>query len=211
MTIDRRALLSRGLVAGAAISSATVAAVAGPRNAARLQLDPALPGLAITPSLDNQSARLQAAIEATSAQGAALVLPAGTFRAAGVTLRPGTRIVGSGRSTVLEFSGGETFLSAENAAGISIENLTIDGANLGLDAASTTGLIHLRDCQNIVLRDIHIRRSLLNGLSLERCSGRVSDCSISDVAQTGLFSLDAIGLELLHNRISHCDNNGIQV
>ena len=140
-----------------------------------------------------------------------LALSAGTYRAGEIVLRPGTRIIGAAGMTILEFAGGPIFMHGEDAPGAGLEDLAIDGAMLALDPDRTSGLLSLVACEGITLRNIDVRRSLLDGLSLERCSGRVAECSISAVSQSGLRSLDARGLEILNNKITDCANNGIQV
>ena len=205
MNIDRRTLFSAGLGAGATLV-ATSAASAGPRrfgSSADWGLEP--------DSGTDQTAALQAAIDESSARKTPLALSAGTYRAGEIVLRPGTRIVGAAGLTILEFAGGPIFIRGENAPGAGLEDLAIDGAMLALDPDRTGGLLSLVACEALTLRNIDVRRSLLDGLSLERCSGRVAECSISAVSQTGVRSLDARGLEIFNNKITDCANNGIQV
>jgi uncharacterized secreted repeat protein (TIGR03808 family) len=45
---------------------------------------------------------------------------------------------------------------------------------------------------------------------LERCGGRIERCTIAD-ADIGLFSLDAVGLQVVGNVVEGCRNNGIQI
>jgi hypothetical protein len=42
-------------------------------------------------------------------------------------------------------------------------------------------------------------------------AGRISDCEIGDIAKGGLFSEDAAGLEITHNHVRDCGDNGILV
>jgi uncharacterized secreted repeat protein (TIGR03808 family) len=46
---------------------------------------------------------------------------------------------------------------------------------------------------------------------LRKVSGRVTDCEIGDVRKAGLFSEDATGLEIAHNHVRDCGDNGILV
>ena len=41
--------------------------------------------------------------------------------------------------------------------------------------------------------------------------GRISDCEIGDIRKAGLFSEDAAGLEIAHNHVHDCGDNGILV
>jgi uncharacterized secreted repeat protein (TIGR03808 family) len=46
---------------------------------------------------------------------------------------------------------------------------------------------------------------------LRKVSGRITDCEIGDVRKAGLFSEDAAGLEIAHNHVRDCGDNGILV
>ncbi len=126
-------------------------------------------------------------------------------------LRPGTRIVGAYGKTTLEFTGGTAFITARDADGVGLEGLVLDGGLLPLDPGKADGLVTAVNCKALVIRNVEVRRGLLNGISLDRCSGRVTDCTITHISQAGLLSRDAAGLEIAHNVVSDCGNNGIQV
>ncbi len=207
MHLNRRALLSTG-AASAGLAAAT-AAHAGPREAA-IHVDSSAPMLAPADGED-QTAALQAAIDHAVARRVPLRLAPGTFHIGAIALRPHTRLIGASRQSVLSFAGGATFLAAQDAPGVRLEGLVIDGNGLAVDAGRATGLISLTDCKDLSLADLEVRRGLLNGLSLQRVSGTVSDCTIHDMSETGLLSLDAEGLTIAHNAVTDCANNGIQV
>jgi hypothetical protein len=46
---------------------------------------------------------------------------------------------------------------------------------------------------------------------LRKVSGRISDCEIGDNRKGGLFSENAAGLEIAHNHVRDCGDNGILV
>lgn len=207
MHLSRRALLSTG--AASAGLAAAAAAQAGPRDAA-LSADPASPTLAPTDG-ENQTAMLQAAIDQAAAQRVPLRLAPGTFHVGAIALRPHTRLIGASRQTVLSFTGGATFLAAQDAPGVRLEGLVLDGNGLAVDAGRATGLISLTDCKDLSLADLEVRRGLLNGITLQRVSGAVADCTIRDMSEAGLLSLDAEGLTITHNAVTDCANNGIQI
>lgn len=206
MPFDRRTLLSSGL---ATAGLATAGLVAGPRAEAR-EVNIAAPGLAARDGED-QTAEMQAAIDAAAERGAPLILAPGTFRLGAVTLRPGSSIVGAGAATMLRFAGGATFISARRAAGLRLEHLTVDGDNLGIDAAQAVGLLALDGCESFVLADIVVRGGLLNGIALAGSSGAIRDCTIERHSQAGILSLDARGLTITHSTVADCANNGIQI
>ena len=118
MPIDRRSILSAGLGAGIGVglSGAAAAANAGPRpdrdRLAAAQVPPAAE-LGLKPgAAQDQSVALQAAIDAAASRGAPLLLPPGRFRVGKLDLRPGTRMVGTARATILEFIGGALLAKA---------------------------------------------------------------------------------------------------
>lgn len=208
MPLDRRTLLSTGLIATGMTATAAAAADAGPRARAG---GPPASALTLSPQEGDQTRVLQAAIDAAARSGAPLALAAGQFRTGALTLRPGTRIVGQGRSTVLRFAGDATFITAADAPDVTLEDFAVDGARLAMDAGRATALIALVGCEGLTLSGLHVRNGLLNGIGLARCSGAVRDCAIADMSEAGLLSLDGQGLDVTHNHVSECANNGIQI
>jgi uncharacterized secreted repeat protein (TIGR03808 family) len=220
MPLDRRTLLSTGLVstglistgfatAGLGASSLGAAANAGPRLATS---DTQSFSRSIAPVEGaDQTAELQMAVDAAAQRGVPLVLPPGRFLVGSLELRPNSRLIGTSRQTVLEFTGGTAFLTARGAAGVRLEALVVDGNLLGMDANRATGLISLEDCEGLSLHDLEVRRGLLNGIALTRSSGSVSDCTLREMSQAGLISLDGRGLDVSHNAVLDCANNGIQI
>ena len=89
MPLDRRTLLSTGLVA-TGLAATTAAAGAGPRARAAT---PPSSALTLTPADREQTQDMQAAIDEAARLGIPLALTAGRFRVGALTLRPGTRIV----------------------------------------------------------------------------------------------------------------------
>lgn len=213
MTIDRRTLLSAGTGLGVLAAVATDAA-AGPR--ATHAIEPGLqPGKAsaskLAPgSLDDQTAILQAAIDEAAVNGEALYLPPGIIRTGALQLRAGTKLIGTHGLSVLQFAGGQTFITAKDATSITLQDVVFDGALLPLDPSEADGLLHFARCTNLNLRHVEVRRSLLNGITLEGCSGRIADCTVSGTSQA-IFSNNATGLEISHNYIADCGNNAILV
>ncbi len=210
MPLDRRSLLSAGLGAGVATATAVHA---GPRRDAasatvlRAAFSPADLGLEPGSQRD-QAAALQAAIDEAANRGVPVLLPPGRFLTGQIVLRRGTRLIGAAGTTILEHAGEGAFLTGEGADGVSVEDLVLDGAyrKLGADA-----LLSLTSSRGVTLRRLEVMRSAANGLSLSACAGSVSDCAISGAMQAGLHSQDAAGLDIVHNEVVDCANNGIQV
>ncbi len=203
MTLDRRSLLGAGAAAGLAVG-----ATAGPRPAmARSHASRADIGL-VSGSAADQAPVLQQAIDAAAASGAPVELPPGHFRVGPLKLLAGTRLIGASGATTLQYAGGGSFITAEDADHIGIEGVTLDGAYLPLDA---DGLIAITNARGVHLSRLTLSRSPAHGISLSRCAGTVADCNITNAMQAAIRSLDAAGLELTHNDIADCGNAGIQV
>ncbi len=208
MIPSRRSLLT-GALGAAATTAASVAATAGPRKTAAEQSTGAHALLPETGQDD--TLRLQSEIDRAAAEGRPVLLPAGTFRTGTLTLHPGTTLIGAHGLTMLEFAGGTTLLTAMNAHNVRIENLVLDGASRVLDADENAALVRFDGCENVTISTVSVRRVLGNGITLTRCSGRITDCSLSHVLLSAIRSIDATGLEIAHNDIADCRNNGIQV
>ncbi|MEO8420685.1 MAG: TIGR03808 family TAT-translocated repetitive protein [Hyphomicrobium sp.] len=208
MTLDRRNVLSAGLAAGLAAGVAT----AGTRPAAARTRAPAAAAPDLVPgSPVDQGPVLQAALDAATARGAPLELPAGRYRIGALELRPGARIIGAAGATTLEFAGGAAFITADHADGILLEGLVLDGAYQALDDGRAEGLVSLRNCRGARLHRLTVTRSPSNGIALNACAGSVTDCTINSVIQAAIRSVDGAGLEIAHNEIADCGNNGIQI
>jgi uncharacterized secreted repeat protein (TIGR03808 family) len=215
MTFNRRALLATaGLGVGAALPVATQAA--GPKRA-----DPVNSGaanavdLGVVPNTGtDQSRALQAAIDRAAERGVALSLAAGRYEVRNVQIRPRSILTGAAGRVVLSLSGDGPLLVGEGADGARIEHLAIDdGGRLPLPAAGTAqaGLVVLSRAHGVYLASLTVGPSRANGIVLDRVSGRVENCTLRAAMDAALFSIDAEGLEISHNRVSDCANNGILI
>ena len=202
MSIARRQLLLRS-AALSGVAAALLGAGTPVASASGASLDPT--------RQSDQTSALQAAIDRAAAKGEVLRLPAGTFRCGAIGLPSGARIAGVPGATRLLFTGGPAFLVASRAHGIILEGLVIDGASQPLDAKTADGLVALADCSDVSLRNVTVTGSLINGISLRRCSGTVTGCAVSKCGQTAIFSLDARDLVITSNRVEAIGSSGIQV
>lgn len=213
MTMDRRTVLSAGT--GLGVLAAASQAVAGPRSIHALEpgspsstpdkfkLDPG--------SLDDHTANLQAGIDEAASRGQPYHLPAGTLRTGPLRLPSGTKLIGASGLSVLQFTGGASFVSAKDAAGITLQDIVFDGGSLPLDPDKSDGLLRFEGCQGVSLLRIEVRKTLLNGISLEGCSGRITDCTVTSAAQAAIQCNNAHAMTISHNHIADCGNNGILV
>lgn len=203
-TADRRTVIAGfglALTAGAA-------GAAGPKPRPDTHAMPA-GEIGLEPGTErDQTAKLQAAIDASSARGVPVHLPPGRFTIKQLRMKPGTRLIGAARATTIVL-GPDGLISGENAEGIAIESIVIDGrAGAGGPAEA---LIFLRACRSFTLRDIEVVASPADGISLADCSGRIADCNVHLAARAGIRSLDARGLDITGNLVTDCANNGILV
>lgn len=204
MNHHRRVLLAGlGVGLGTAVGAAAAAA-SGATAPGRRTSEPEL----VANSGRDATLSLQRAIDAAAVTRRPLVLPPGRFLVSTVVLRSGTRLAGAGPATRIEHLGGGPALIIENAADVSVGDLTLSG---GGRLSRGRGLIEAVDAERINLAGLNVIASPLNGIMLERCSGRMSGCLVETSAQAAVWSLDATGLEISHNTIRDCANNGILI
>lgn len=213
-TLSRRSLLATGLAAGVGAGTAVAATSRTHAGARTLVPDRAIVPISLATLEPNaahdQTTALQTMIDAAAARGEPLQLPPGRIRTGTLRLRPGTHLIGAHGQTTLDLAAGAA-LTAENANGIAVEALVVDGGRRPATGSGTSALVAFSDCTALSLRRLTVTGSTASGIALERCSGRVADCTVTHAAVAGIFSRDATGLEILHNTVTDCSNNGIQV
>jgi len=206
MTVGRRELMLAGLGAG-------LAAAAGPQvaKARKVNTPEAFSTYGVVPAdgAIDQTATLQEAADAAADSGTPLYLPAGTYSTGRLALKSGTHIHGVPGLTILRHASGGAILATEGTDNVRLTGLVLDGAGkpLGADGA----LIVATDSTHFDLSDCHLMGSSEDGVVLRKVSGRVADCEIADIRKGALFSEDAKGLEISHNHVHDCGDNGILV
>ncbi|MDX2288947.1 MAG: TIGR03808 family TAT-translocated repetitive protein [Hyphomicrobiaceae bacterium] len=206
MTIDRRSLITAGI--GVTLTAAASHnATAGSRTratpvhaaytpAAELGLDPS--GTA------DQTAALQKAIDRAHVESRPLLLPPGRFVTGPLRLAPGTRLVGSGQTTLVLAAEG-SLLSARGVAGLVL-------TDLWLEATAASGpILALKDCAGVDLSRLDVDGGGADGINLERVTGRIEHCRIARARHGAIHSVDARGLTIASNEITACGDNGILV
>lgn len=213
MPIHRRDLLGAGLAVGAVATTSTVAAQPardGTPNRT-MGISAAEFGLEPSSSID-QSSTLKRAIMTATRHRLPLFIPPGRYTASNLVLSTGTILLGVAGSTVLAYGGGGSLLSATHAKGVRIEGLTLDGGYYPFNlSGGLDGLIVFEQCHNIAFRDVICRKSLMNGATIKNATGTITRSTFHHCANTGLFALDSRGIDISHNHIANCGNNGIQV
>lgn len=207
---DRRQLITTGLVA------TTATAAVGPRvaSAQDAQAKPLTPVTELGVQRDyggDQTAAFQLAVDKAAAARTPLFLPAGTYRLRKLTLKPDTHISGVAGRSVLIQDGVGPFIEAEVADNMRLLGLVVEGGRQDKKRVTEHALFYAKDCQQLLLSDCKFVGAGADGVVLRRCSGTITLCSFTDIAGTGIFSNDAKGLEITHNTLSSCGNNGVQV
>jgi uncharacterized secreted repeat protein (TIGR03808 family) len=207
MGVGRRQILLGGLGLGLATTAA------GPRvSAAREETDlAAFSTYGVVPAggeLD-QTATLQLAADQAAETGLPLFLPAGIYSTSRLTLKSGAQIEGVPGRSILRYRDGGALLTLEGAENVRLAGLVLDGASKPLGDGSA--LLTAVEAKHLDLFGCRFVGSAENGLRLSKVSGWIKDCEIGDIGKAGLFSEDAAGLEIAHNHVRDCGDNGILV
>ena len=201
---SRRRFLAGGLAFGAAALVTGPAAAQSARDAASLGLEPDVKR--------DQTALLQRAIDQTALDGRPLFLPVGRYQISKLEFKTGAGLIGVPGKSILEFGGGGSFVTANQVTGLRLKGLVFDGGSLALeDGPGGRALVSLAGVRDLLIADCKIINSSANGLGLRQVSGAIRDCEISAAEKAGLFSQDANGLDISHNRLRNCADNGILV
>jgi uncharacterized secreted repeat protein (TIGR03808 family) len=204
MAVGRRELMLGTLGMGLALA-------AGPRPARSEEGEIPQPfstyGLAPGDGID-QTASLQEAADKAAESGTPFFLPPGNYMSGKLELKSGTQIQGVPGKSVLRCNGGGAVISIENASDIRLTGLTLEGEAKPIDGGA---LLIAESVKGLTLSDCRVIGSAEHGIVLRKVSGRITDCEIGGISGSGLFSEDAAGLEIAHNHVRDCGDNGILV
>jgi uncharacterized secreted repeat protein (TIGR03808 family) len=205
MAVGRRQVLLGGLGLGLA--------AAGPRGASARE-DAELEAFStygIVPAGGeiDQTATLQLAADQAAEAGTPLFLPAGVYSTSRLTLKSGTQIEGVPGRSILRYRDGGALLSLEGVENVRLAGVVLDGESKPLGGGGA--LLAATEVKHLDLAGCRFTGSAENGVSLRKVSGWIKDCQIGDVGKAGLFSEDAAGLEIAHNEVRDCGDNGISV
>jgi uncharacterized secreted repeat protein (TIGR03808 family) len=204
MAVGRRELILGTLGMGLALA-------AGPRPARAEEGEIPQPfstyGLVPGDGID-QTASLQEAADKAAESGTPFFLPPGNYMSGKLELKSGTQIQGVPGKSVLRCNGGGAVISIENASDIRLTGLTLEGEAKPIDGGA---LLIAESVKGLTLSDCRVIGSAEHGIVLRKVSGRITDCEIGGISGSGLFSEDAAGLEIAHNHVRDCGDNGILV
>ena len=206
MTLDRRTVMLAGL--GAGLTAATGPRLADAREASISEAFSTY-GLVPADGVINQTASLQEAADAAARSGTPLYLPAGTYSTARLSLKSGTHIHGVPGLTILRYSDGGAILETEGTDNVRLNGLVLDGGGEALGSGGA--LLIATEATHLDISDCRFLGSSEDGVVFRKVSGRFADCEIGDIAKGALFSEDARGLEIAHNHVHDCGDNGILV
>jgi uncharacterized secreted repeat protein (TIGR03808 family) len=210
MDRQRRSFLTLSGAASALAATSGRGEAAGPAASpplSALGLDAAQ--LGVRPgSPDDQSAALQRAIDHAAQLRVPLALAPGVYRAAGLRLPSGAKLVGVRGATVLQTTAAAALLTAVRAEDVALSGLTLQGFARTLPP--NQGLIDMEDV-GVRIADCAIQASGRHGIRLSRAAGEIAGTTITDAADVALMSSDARGLTIRGNTITNAGNNGIQI
>jgi uncharacterized secreted repeat protein (TIGR03808 family) len=155
----------------------------------------------------DQTGALQMAVDAAAELRQPLYLGGGTYKVNSVTITRPVTIRSTGQTT-LRLGGGEAIFVLGDCEDVVLEGLTLDGTE---GSERDAALLSITDAQRITVRDCRLRSSRGTGIRAHGMQGTVSGCQLSDIADTGIFSIDGGGLDIVGNTIERCGNGGIRV
>jgi len=213
MVFDRRQVMIGGFGMGAGLAAAAGPRVASARSAEGHGGSQSVFGHGVRPNVkSSQTEKLQKAIDAAARAGVILHLPAGVYRTGKLILRANLIITGVAGQSVLKLTGTGAALTSRSTRNIHLSGLVLDG---GGAAPGTKGnanaLFSANKVEDLTVTGCKITGSSANGISLNKCSGAIRDNEITRAAVTGLFCNDSNGLDISHNHVHDCGNNGIQI
>jgi uncharacterized secreted repeat protein (TIGR03808 family) len=210
MAIDRRHFLGATAATGAWSATEAVAAPASSNTVpvSGLGVDAIHLGVRFN-GQDDQTETLQRAIDRTAGARLPLILAPGVYRARGLVLPTGARLIGVPGATRIVATDSTPLIVARNADHILLSGIIFDGSNKGLPA--NAGLIQLAAGRGIAIRDCEIVGSGRNGIVLEAVEGEVTSTIITGSLGAAIHALDSRGVVIARNTIRNSANNGIQV
>lgn len=210
MSIDRRHFIGATAATGAFTATEAVAAPAAVSTVpvSGLGVDAIHLGVRFN-GTDDQTEALQRAIDRTAGARLPLILAPGVYRARGLVLPTGARLIGVPGATRIVATDNAPIIVARGADHILLSGIIFDGN--GKSLPDNSGLIQLAAGRHIAIRDCEIVGAGRNGLVLEGIEGEVSGNTITGARGAAIHSLDARGLVIARNIIRSAFNNGIQV
>jgi uncharacterized secreted repeat protein (TIGR03808 family) len=210
MSIDRRHFIGATAATGAFTATEAVAAPATSNTVpvSGLGVDAIHLGVRFN-GTEDQTEALQRAIDRTAGARLPLILAPGVYRARGLVLPTGARLVGVPGATRIVATDNAPIIVTRGADHILLSGITFDGS--GKTLSDNNGLIQLAMGRGIAIRDCEILGAGRNGIVLEGIEGEIVNTTINGALGTAIHALDSRGLTIARNTIRNAFNNGIQV
>jgi uncharacterized secreted repeat protein (TIGR03808 family) len=206
MGVGRREVLFGGFGLGLAVA-------ASPRTGSTQDADllPACSTHGIAPQGGeiDQTAALQSAADAAAETGTPLFLPAGIYSTGKITLKSGTRIEGVPGESILRYRDGGAVLSLDGVENVRLAGLVLEGGSKPLGERGA--LLSATETKHLDVTGCRLIGSAEDGMALRKVSGWIKNCEVGDIRKAGVASEDASGLEIAHNHVRDCGDNGIIV
>jgi uncharacterized secreted repeat protein (TIGR03808 family) len=199
MTLPRRHFLLGSAASAAAL--ATPAFGAQGLDAAQLGLKPG--------AAEDQSVRLQRALDQAARARMPLFLSPGVYRIGDLKLPAGAQLIGVRGATRLVLTRGPSLLSAEGGDSITLSGLTLEGGNQALP--KNRGLVHLTAVTGLRIADCTVTEAGGNGIAIERSDGAVTGSTITGSADNALYCVDNRALSVTGNTIAKAGNGGVRI
>ncbi|MEO7223913.1 MAG: TIGR03808 family TAT-translocated repetitive protein [Devosia sp.] len=152
---------------------------------------------------EDQSAAMQAAIDAGVLIGQDLLLPSGQYYVENLRFPSKMRVIGSSRGTYLDSYTGAPVVIASSASDLVFDGITFGG---GEQAA-----IILEECEETLIRNCGFSGRGV-AISANLSSATIENCSFVGLADAAIHSTNSNGgLFVRGNRISECGNAGIRI
>src|SRR5256885_11310311 len=143
---------------------------------------------------EDQTEALQRAIDRTAGARLPLILAPGVYRARGLVLPAGSRLIGVPGATRIVASDNAAIIVARGADHILLSGIIFDGSGKALSGDS--GLIQLANGRGVAIRDCEIIGSGRNGIVLEGIEGEISTTTITGALGAAIHVRDSRGLTI---------------
>jgi uncharacterized secreted repeat protein (TIGR03808 family) len=206
--MDRFLLNRRRVLAGLAAGIALPAIVTSARAAQPIDAvgDFGLDGN----DQSDQSAKLQAALDAAAKEGRMLLLPGAGFEVSEIEIPNGVHVLGIHGHTILTTPGDARLAHIADANGITIEGVVFQ-ANAPESAAGVNGLIEIEGSSDVTFRQCGFYNSAANGIAATGSSLTIEDCDFEGFAAAAIHSQNGTGLMIRGNAIRKGSNAGIRI
>lgn len=159
----------------------------------------------------DQSKAMQRALDAASARGGRVSLAPGIYLVKDLHISGSLQLEGTGPGVRLIRPGGGTILDMEDVHDVSLSRLEFDTGGTSDDSGKGGPLVRAKTATGLAIASCAFRRNGGNGLDLHDCAGSVRHCRFSEIGDVAIFSMGAMGLEVIHNHLTDIGNNGIQI